>query len=149
MTTNRKLTEEELKVIQVNVDDIYDRFKTIVAEGRGMTKEQVNIIARGRVWTGRDAKEIGLVDELGGLNDAIKFAAEKASIKNKKVLYYPNIKEDKLAEFIEQIEAQENLAANVKSIQLPASLIEYYNQLKRLECIQGIQMRLPYEINIK
>ena len=149
MTTNRKLTEEELKVIQVSVDDIYDRFKTIVAEGRGMTKEQVNTIARGRVWTGRDAKEIGLVDELGGLNDAINFAAEKASIKNKKVLYYPNIKEDKLAEFIEQIEEQENLAANVSSIQLPASLIEYYNQLKRLECIQGIQMRLPYEINIK
>ena len=149
MTTNRKLTEEELKVIQVSVDNIYDRFKTIVAEGRGMTKEQVNTIARGRVWTGRDAKEIGLVDELGGLNDAIIFAAEKASIKNKKVLYYPNIKEDKLAEFIEQIEEQENLAANVSSIQLPASLIEYYNQLKRLECIQGIQMRLPYEINIK
>ena len=149
MTTNRKLTEEELKIIQVGVDDIYDRFKTIVAEGRGMTKEQVNVIARGRVWTGRDAKEIGLVDELGGLNDAINFAAEKASIKDKKVLYYPNVKEDKFAEFLEQIEEQEDLEAKVKTIQLPASLLEYYNQLQRLESIQGIQMRLPYEINIK
>ena len=149
MTTNRKLTEDELKIIQEGVDDIYDRFKTIVAEGRGMTKEQVNVIARGRVWTGRDAKEIGLVDELGGLKDAINFAAEKAKIKDQKVLYYPNVKEDKFAEFIEQMEEQEELDAKIQTVQLPASLMEYYNQLKRLESVQGIQMRLPYEINIK
>lgn len=149
MTTNRKLTEEELEIIQVGVDDIYDRFKTIVAEGRGMTKEQVNVIARGRVWTGRDAKEIGLVDELGGLKDAIEFAAEKASITDSKVLYYPNVKEDKFAEFIEQMEEQENLDTKVQTVQLPASLLEYYSQLKKLEAVQGIQMRLPYEINIK
>ncbi|MDG1146890.1 MAG: signal peptide peptidase SppA [Crocinitomicaceae bacterium] len=149
MTTNRKLTNKELKIIQVGVDDIYDRFKTIVAEGRGMTKEQVNVVARGRVWTGRDAKEIGLVDEIGGLNDAINFAANELKIKQAKVLYYPNVKEDKFGQFIEQLEEQEEINTDIQSFQLPASLLEYYNQLQQLESIQGIQMRLPYEINIK
>ncbi len=146
MTTNRKLNEEEMVMIQKGVDEIYDLFKSRVAEGRGMTKEQVDVIARGRVWTGRDAQRIGLVDELGGLKDAIAFAAKKASITDVKTLYYPIVKEDKLSEILAQFEGDSEVKS---SIELPESLMEYYSQLKRLESIQGMQMRMPYEVIIK
>lgn len=147
MTTNRKLTEEELIMIQKGVDDIYLQFKERVAAGRGMTVEQVNVIARGRVWTGRDALRIGLVDELGGLKDAIAYAAKEAGIKNKKVLYYPLVKEGKFAEIIEQLEESEDIKASATP-EIPKTLVHYYNQLKQLESFQGIQMRMPYDIKI-
>jgi protease-4 len=149
MTTNRKLTEEEMVIIQKGVDDIYQQFKERVAEGRGMTVEEVNVVGRGRVWTGRDALNIGLVDELGGLKDAIAYAAKNAGIKDSKVLYYPLVKQDKFAEFIEQLEESEELEASTKVPEIPASLMHYYNQLKALESYQGIQMRMPYEITIE
>jgi len=147
MTTNRKLTKKELSIIQKSVDDIYTRFKEVVSKGRNISEEQVNNIARGRVWTGKDAKDIGLVDQLGGLKDAINFAAEKANIKNKKVLYYPNIKEDPIAELIEQLNEQEIKAKN-NHFEVPESILKYYHELKKVESMKGIQMRLPYEINI-
>jgi protease-4 len=146
MTTNRKLDAEEYAMIQEEVDEIYDQFLGRVAEGRGMTKEKVNVIARGRVWTGRDALEIGLVDKLGGINDAIDYAAKKADIKEKKVLYYPLKKQDKLSEILEQLEEEEEF--EVSGGQMPAELVQYYKQLKRIESMTGIQMRMPYEIVI-
>jgi protease-4 len=146
MTTNRKLDAEEYAMIQEEVDEIYDQFLGRVAEGRGMTKEKVNVIARGRVWTGRDALEKGLVDKLGGINDAIDYAAKKADIKEKKVLYYPLKKQDKLSEILEQLEEEEEF--EVSGGQMPAELVQYYKQLKRIESMTGIQMRMPYEIVI-
>ena len=148
MTTNRKLTESEMSLIQEGVDDIYDLFKSRVAEGRGMTKEEVSVIARGRVWTGRDAKRIGLVDELGGIEDAIKYAAKQADIKDIKTLYYPKVKEDKLEALIEQFITESDMSTSISS-ELPVSLMKYYEHLKSLESIQGIQMRLPYEFIIE
>ena len=147
MTTNKKLSEEEFALIQNSVDDIYDLFKQRVADGRGMTKNEVNIIGRGRVWTGTDAVNIGLVDELGGMQDAIKYAADKAGIKDKKLLFYPQPKEDKLGEFFEQLE--ENSSTSVKQHQLPTAVIKHYNELMTLESIEGVQMRIPYTIDIK
>ena len=148
MTTNRKLTEDEMSLIQEGVDDIYDLFKSRVAEGRGMTKEEVGVIARGRVWTGRDAKRIGLVDELGGIEDAIKYAAKQAGIKDIKTLYYPEVKEDKLEALIEQFITESDMSTSISS-ELPVSLMKYYDHLKSLESFQGIQMRLPYEFIIE
>ena len=148
MTTNRKLTEDEMSLIQEGVDDIYDLFKSRVAEGRGMTKEEVGVIARGRVWTGRDAKRIGLVDELGGIEDAIKYAAKQAGIKDIKTLYYPEVKEDKLEALIEQFITESDMSTSISS-ELPVSLMKYYDHLKSLETFQGIQMRLPYEFIIE
>lgn len=146
MTTNRKLTEDEMLVIQKSVDDIYDQFKGRVAAGRGMTKEQVNVIGRGRVWTGRDALKIGLVDELGGMKDAISYAADKAGIKDQKVVYYPKVKEDKFAELIEQFEEQNESEVKIESPELPKEMLTYYRKLKAVENMQGIQMRLPFSV---
>ena len=114
-------------------------------EGRGMTKEQVGVIARGRVWTGRDAMAVGLVDKMGGLNDAIAFAAKKAGISKKKVLYYPLVKEDKLAAVLEMIEGSSE-ELSMKSTELPKELLRYYEKLKMLESYTGIQMRMPLEV---
>lgn len=146
MTTNRKLTEDEMLVIQKSVDDIYDQFKGRVAAGRGITKEQVNVIGRGRVWTGRDALKIGLVDELGGMKDAISYAADKAGIKDQKVVYYPKVKEDKFAELIEQFEEQNESEVKIESPELPKEMLTYYRKLKAVENMQGIQMRLPFSV---
>lgn len=147
MTTNRKLEVDELALIQKSVDEIYTEFKTVVSDGRKLTKEQVEIIARGRVWTGRDAKEIGLVDELGGITDAIDFAAKEAKITDKKVLYYPIAEEDVLGDLIEELENQKSSSVQIESsAQLPKELIESYEKLKTLEEYTGIQMRMPFEI---
>lgn len=147
MTTNRRLDEEELALIQQSVDEIYTEFKTVVSEGRKLTKEEVEVIARGRVWTGRDAKRLGLVDEIGGITAAIDFAAKEAKIAKKKVLYYPIAEEDVLGELIEELENTKTSSVQIESsAQLPKELLESYEKLKRLEQYTGIQMRMPFEI---
>jgi protease-4 len=148
MSLNRKLTPKELESIQNEVDEIYDQFLGRVAEGRKMTKEQVNVIARGRVWTGFDAKKIGLVDELGGLNDAIAFAAKEAKIKEPKVEYYPHNTKNELFDFIDLLNKEEE-SAFAKNTTIPSELLSYYNQLKKIESMTGIQMKLPYQIRIR
>lgn len=147
MTTNRRLTESEMKIIQEEVDDIYSQFLQRVATGRGLTKEDVNDIARGRVWTGRDAQRIGLVDKLGGLKDAIDYAVKKAKVKSRKVIYYPEIEENPLQTLLEQLdEADANV--RVEKTGMPEELRHWYAQIRRLEEFRGIQMRLPYELRI-
>lgn len=146
LSTNRKLTESEFGIIQEEVDMIYDDFLERVASGRGMTKDQVNVIARGRVWTGRDALKVGLVDQLGGMKDAIAYAAKEAKIKDTKVLYYPLVKEDKFAMILEQLEEESEVKAT-SNAKLPAELLKHYEQLQNLEKIQGMQMRLPFDLN--
>lgn len=147
MTTNRKLTESEFAIIQSEVDDIYSQFLDRVSEGRGMTKEEVNVIARGRVWTGRDAQRIGLVDELGGLQDAIDYAAKKSKIKSPKVLYYPFAKEDKFAALLNQLDNETSVKMQ-QSSGMPEELTKMYARMKALESYKGIQMRLPFEVKI-
>lgn len=150
MTTNRRLTPEELQLTQIEVDAIYAQFLSRVAEGRGMTTEKVNVIARGRVWTGRDALKIGLVDQLGGITDAIEYAAKTASIKDKRILYYPLKKQDKLTQILEQIEEEEeDSEVSMNQQKLPQDLVRYYQELKRIEGMTGIQMRMPYDIFIR
>lgn len=145
MTTNRRLTEHELTIVQEEVDDIYQQFLERVATGRGLTKEAVGKIARGRVWTGRDAVRVGLVDKLGGLQDAIDFAAKEATIKKRKIAYYPLLKENPLEAILEQIDEAENV--QMKSAGMPDELRQWYAHVQKLEEFRGIQMRLPYEIS--
>ena len=76
----RELTEEERALLQGLIDDIFDQFVTVVAEGRGLSRQEVLALADGRVFTGRQALAAGLVDSLGSLNDAVEIAAELAGI---------------------------------------------------------------------
>ncbi|NDE78012.1 MAG: signal peptide peptidase SppA, partial [Chitinophagaceae bacterium] len=103
MSTNRKLTPDELAMVQEEVNGIYTQFMERVAKGRKLSLTRVNQIARGRVWTGKDALKIGLVDELGNLSDVITYAKNQIKDKDAKVLYYPKVKEDKFGAFLKMI----------------------------------------------
>lgn len=148
LSTNRKLTPEELALIQAEVDQIYLQFKKRVADGRGMTTEQVQRIARGRVWTGTDALKIGLVDKLGGLNDALAFAIKEAKVKDPKVRYYPKVKEDPFEEILEQLSQEDRESLKIKQQAVPKVIDDLTKRLMKLESYTGIQMRMPYEIDL-
>ena len=147
LSLNKKLTKEELSFLQDEVDKIYLDFLSRVAEGRGMSVEEVNRIARGRVWTGDDALKIGLVDEIGGITEAIDYATKQAGLSNAKVLYYPLQKEDPFADLMEKIQEEEFAKSNSENY-VSDELLDYYNKLKVLDNMNGIQMRLPFDINL-
>ncbi len=141
---NRPLMASERDIIQKSVEHVYDVFITRVAEGRNLTKEQVDEIGQGRVWSGVDAKRIGLVDVLGGLETAIEIAAQKAGLENYKLLSLPKQK-DPLEELfskgtsgVEEAMVKHFLGENAK----------YYMTLDRLKRYSGIQARMPYEVEI-
>ena len=140
LSLNKKLTESEYKTIQEEVDFIYNQFLERVAEGRNMSKEKVNTIARGRVWTGEDALKIGLVDEIGGLNAAIDYAVEAAKIEKAVIEYFPEKKTEPWEEIIESLNKEKSIS--VKSA-LPQELLEMYGRAKAIEQHIGIQMRGP------
>jgi protease IV len=79
-STHSPFSDGERERLDAFLDAVYDDFTTKVAQGRNMTRDAVHEVARGRVWTGADAREIGLVDELGGLRDAIRIARERAGL---------------------------------------------------------------------
>jgi len=84
----RELTPEEVEIMEQMIDEYYEQFIDVVAEGRELSKEEVRNLATGQIYTGTEAKELGLVDELGGLDTAIDFAAELAGIEAPTVEYY-------------------------------------------------------------
>ncbi len=140
----RPLDDEETSAITEMVEAIYDDFISKVAEGRGMTKAEVDSIGQGRVWSGVNAIEIGLVDELGGLNDAIKSAAELANIDSYKIKELPRKKDP-----IEQI--MEDFSLEAKAMILGDELSRTYNYFKVFEETtkrSGIMTRIPYDIII-
>lgn len=147
-TLNKKLTPEELMVIQKQVDKIYTQFLTRVSNGRKMKMDQVGILARGRVWSGEDALRIGLVDELGGLSKAIAYASRKMN--NPKVVYYPIVKKNSLSEIAEMIEQQQEEDETIQmDIAIPKELKALYARIKKIESMSGIQMRMPFEYVMK
>ncbi len=148
LSTNRKLTPEELTLIQTEVDQIYTQFKKRVADGRGLTAEQVQTIARGRVWTGSDALKIGLVDKLGGVNDALAFAIKEAKIKDARVQYYPKVKEDPIEDLLEQLSDEDQESVKIKQNAVPKVIDDLTKRLMKLESYTGIQMRMPFEIDL-
>ncbi|WP_107039616.1 signal peptide peptidase SppA [Brumimicrobium mesophilum] len=144
LSTNQKLTDKERSLVQNEVDHIYSSFLNVVAEGRGMTVEQVNTVARGRVWTGKDALRVGLIDTIGGIKDAIAYAAKEAGIKEPLVRYYPKVETEAWIELLESFEGENGNTTNTTVI--PEELTEMYSRIKQIEQMSGIQARLPYEI---
>src|SRR5690606_22694158 len=89
---DRPLTADERQILQTQVNRIYDTFLQRVADGRGLSKAQVDSVGQGRVWSGRQAVEHGLVDRLGSIDDAIAAVAGKAGLETYRVVNYPAIK---------------------------------------------------------
>jgi protease-4 len=145
ISTNRKMSPKEYEIIQGEVDFIYSEFLNRVADGRGMTIDEVNAVARGRVWTGKDALRVGLVDTLGGIQDAIAYAAKDAGIKNPVIRYYPKVEKEAWMEVLEAL-SDEDEENSVKQTAIPEEMFHMYKRIKQVEQMTGIQARLPYEI---
>lgn len=141
----RPLTPDEMRMLQVYIDRGYTTFKNRVAQGRNLTMAQVEAIAQGHVYTGEDALKIKLVDELGGLDKAVKKAAQLAKIDNYYKVSYPSP-----VNWFDQIFG-ENVQDNYLNEQLYTSLGIFYQPFSILRTINqqsAIQARLPYIINI-
>jgi protease IV len=144
-TVNRPLTEEERLIIQQQVNSIYSSFTRKVAEGRKRSPEYIDSIGQGRVWSGIEAKNNGLVDRLGDIDDAIQAAARKAKLNEYRIVEYPSLKDpfqslfdqssDKIRTYFTRRELGEHYP--------------YYQQVKSALRSTGIQARLPYSIAIK
>jgi protease-4 len=144
-TILRKATPNEFNYIQQSVERIYDVFIGRVAEGRNMTKAQVDSIGQGRVWSGTDAIKINLVDELGSLNDAVNYAAKTSKCNDFKIIELPKQK-DPIEELL-NMNKDEMETRSIKS-----KLGEHYTyilQVKHVLSLKGIQARLPYELIIE
>ena len=142
---SRPLTDAEKMIIQQEVNKIYDTFTKKVADGRKRSQVYIDSIGQGRVWSGTEALQNGLVDKLGDINDAIASAARKAKLKDYKIVSYPaqvdpfkslfNDSSDKVRTYFAKRELGDNFT--------------YYEQLKATLKISGIQARMPYNITIK
>jgi protease-4 len=138
---SRPMRDDEKALIQGYVEHIYDVFLTRCAEGRGMTKEAVNEIGQGRVWTGEQALERGLVDEIGGMERAIEVAAELAGLTDYRVKIVSG-SSDPITEYLKK------QLGEVKSAAISQALgeeLELFRMLKTAKQAGGIQARLPYD----
>ena len=142
----RPFNEDEKTLMQMMITQGYDTFVSRCAEGRNITKEAIEKVAEGRVWTGEAAKKLGLVDELGGIDTALEIAVKKAGIEGYTVVSYP-AKQDFLSSLLDTKPTNYVEAQILKS-----KLGEYYQQfgmLKNLTERSMIQARIPFELNIK
>jgi protease-4 len=142
---DRALSDGEKAIIQKEVDHIYNDFVNRVAEGRKLTYEQVDNIAQGRVWAAADAKKIGLVDEFGGLDKAIKIASEKAKLSDYRTVDFPNQK-DPFENLLKEMGNETEMYFTKKHL---GENYMYFNQLEKAMKNNGFQARMLYDINIK
>lgn len=150
MTVNRPLTDEEKGIIQGYINRFYATFTSRVAQGRGLTVAQVDSIGQGRVWTGTDAKRIGLVDEIGGLEAATNAAAAMADLGEGKfrTVGYPEQK-DFFQELRESIGAQTQTWLTQEAFGSDAELLQQFQAIRKVRSMSGIQARMPYDLEIQ
>ena len=140
----RAMNPYEKELMQMSIEKIYSDFVSKVASGRKMSSESVDSIGQGRVWSGASALKIGLVDEMGGLNDAIKGAANLAGIESYSVRELPVI-EDPYTRFLSQLGGE--LKMSILKNELGES-VKYYDMVQEIKEMSGIQARLPFFIVI-
>ena len=147
MSGMRKLDDAEVEYIQRQIEKIYDDFTGLVSNGRGISKDSVDAIGQGRVWSGADAMKIGLVDCRGGLNEAIDYAAAKVGLEKKdyRLSLYPVVKETSLFQMLSgggADDPEENLTTSVES----SSLInEMFPAVARMRDIRRSTLMLRME----
>ena len=139
----KPMTPYQLKMMQKHVTNTYDDFITLVSTERGLSKTFVDSIAQGRVWSGADAIEIGLVDELGGIEKAVAYAAEKANIQTYSIKEYP--KQEDIFESLIKTETQEYYTKSLIKNNL-GETYQYFEAIERLNKIEGVQALMPFYI---
>ncbi|MEM6525035.1 MAG: signal peptide peptidase SppA [Bacteroidota bacterium] len=143
---DRPLTEQQKRIIQNDTDQGYQTFISKAAEGRGISEEAIKAVASGRVWSGLQAMDKGLVDMIGGLEEAIQVATEKAEIsEDYKVKYYP-----KQQPFLDQLmsDLEGDTQAKIMKDQL-GDLYPYVLEFQKVGRIKGLQTRMPFDLQIQ
>lgn len=140
----RPLTAEERAVAQLGVEDIYQSFIGHVAEGRNIPVARVDEIGQGRVWSGTNAIEIKLIDQFGGLNDAIKVAVKKAKLDNYRITELPKQKEP-FQQIIDELTGKAKIS--ILNDELGVAYQQYSN-IKNMLLNQGVQARIPYNVEL-
>ena len=142
----RPMNDGEKGLMQMYVNNGYELFLTRCSDGRGISMEELDKIAQGRVWTGSTAKELGLVDELGGLDKALEIAIAKAGVDAYTVMSYP-----KKEGFLESL-MNTNPGNYIKARMLNGKMSDVYRQfgiIENFDKIDRIQARVPFELNIQ
>jgi protease-4 len=148
ITSIYPLSTGEQMLLQKRTDNMYETFLSRVAEGRNMSRDSVHAIAQGRVWTGEAAMNVGLVDRIGGIDQALAAAADLAGLESYRTTEYPKVKEP-IQQLMEEFLGEENVKAQLLS---HFGLKGYTEQIRFLNDIQGIegaQARLPILIPFK
>ena len=145
ITLTRRLNSFERNLLQQNIEEGYDTFLSRVADGRTMEKSAVDEIGQGRVWSGENALDIGLIDALGGINEAIDMAAEIAGLENYRIVSLPK-QADPFEELFKM--GPEKLKSWILEKEL-GEHAKYYKFLKKAAHLKGIYARLPYDITIE
>ena len=140
---SRPMREDEKALIQRGVEQTYDLFLTRCADGRGMTKAEIDSIGQGRVWTGEQALERGLVDQLGGMDDAIKEAATLAELTDYSVTVADGPK-DFFTKFMEK-QMDEAKVSIAKSV-MGEEQFKLFSTIRRAETESGIIARMPFDM---
>lgn len=142
----RPKSTEEMAIIQREVDHVYSDFLRKVAEGRGQDQEDIRKIAGGRVWSGVDALNIGLVDELGGLREAIAYAAQKAELgADPSIRDYPKAK-DFFEELMENLSTTASVTDSNPYLQALENSVEDIRSISQFDDPRGIYAVLPFKI---
>ena len=141
------LSSGTLAITQRSVVNTYNRFVHFVSKNRKKTFEEIDAVGSGRVWSGKRAKEIGLVDEIGSLNDAVKYAASKANIAEYEAVSYP-AKVDKFEQIMSSLK-QENITTNYVKSQMGEENYQLFKVFADQNFRNSIQMTMPYIIRIK
>lgn len=140
------LSEKEKALLQETTLEIYDLFIDRVSKGRKLSVDSTKIIAQGRIWSGRDALNIGLVDQLGSLDDAITLAGKKAGLDDYKVTEYPIIEEDFMSTIIKEVSKgkDDDVATRFFTTKDERKLFQQYQQLRNIVRLKEPQARVPY-----
>ena len=151
ISVNFDITDFQGKILQAQTDSIYENFLNIVARNRHKTRDQIHAIAQGRIWLAAKGKEIGLVDNIGGLDDAIAAAANKAGLKTYKKTEYPKLK-NTWERIVESVTGQKSTPESIKTALIKEELGEYaefYDFAQKVKTWNGTQMRLPFVVRIR
>jgi protease IV len=141
----RPMTDMERSFLTRDIETIYTTFIGHVAEGRGMTTAQVDSIGQGRVWSGTDAKRIGLIDDFGGLDIAVKTAAKLAKLEKYRVTELPEQK-DPFTMIMEEL--GNDKSSRILKAELGDNYV-YLNYIREISHMKGVQARLPFQISVE
>ena len=143
MSLVEPMTPYQLGAMQKSVNEIYELFTSRVAEGRGMSVDDVKAIAEGRVWVGSSAIGIGLVDKLGSLTDCVNDMAESLSLRSDQYVSYPSVDSDLFKALMD-----ETGRLDVAGMALDRETLKALHAVKRLREAAPVQARMP-EIEIR